>query len=126
MNSHDKYEFTQCMNSHEDEFMQCMNSHNDVNSAEYMNSHNNMNSSDYMNSHVPQCVFVLDKECDCMTDSHDELNSLYDTQECLSNSNHKIAFDYNEDTMSLAEELNLDTSKVLLSDITISSAGTQL
>jgi hypothetical protein len=38
-------------------------------------------------------------------------------------SNHKIAFDYNEDTMSLAEELTLDTSEVLLSDNTISSAG---
>ena len=83
MNSHEKYEFTQCMNSHDD-----------VNSSEYMNSHNNMNSSDYMNSHVPLCVFVPDKECNCMTDSHDKLNSLDDTQECLSNSNHEIAFDY--------------------------------
>jgi hypothetical protein len=58
-----------------------------------------------------------------MTDSHVKLNSLDDTQECLSNSNHKIAFDYDEDTMSLAEELTLDTSKVLLSDNSISSAG---
>jgi hypothetical protein len=57
-----------------------------------------------------------------MTDSHFKLNSLDDKQECLSNSNHKIAFDY-EKTMSLAEELTLDTSKVLLSDNTISSAG---
>ncbi len=38
-----------------------------------------------------------------MTDSHVKLNSLDDMQECLSNSNHKIAFDYNKDTMSLAE-----------------------
>jgi hypothetical protein len=58
-----------------------------------------------------------------MTDSHVKLNSLDDKQECLSNSNHKIAFDYNEDTMSLAEELTLDTSEVLLSDNTVSSAG---
>ncbi len=57
-----------------------------------------------------------------MTDSH-IINSLDDTQECLSNSNHKIAFDYNEDTMSLVEELTLDTLEVLLSDNTISSAG---
>ena len=76
-----------------------------------------------MNSHVPLCVFVPDKELDCMTDSHNKLNSLDDTQECLSNSNHKIAFDYDEDTMSLAEELTLDTLEVLLSDNTISSAG---
>jgi hypothetical protein len=58
-----------------------------------------------------------------MTDSHVKLNSLDDTQECLSNSNHKIAFDYNKDTMSLEEELTLDTSEVLLSNNTISSAG---
>jgi hypothetical protein len=51
-----------------------------------------MNSSDYMNSHVPLCVFVPDKELDCLTDSHIKFNSLDDTQECLSNSNHKIAF----------------------------------
>jgi hypothetical protein len=95
MNSHDKYEFTQCMNSHEEcEFMQCMNSHDDMNSSECMNLHHGMNSSDYMNSHVPLCVFVPDKECNCMTDSHVKLNSLDDTQECLSNSNHNIAFDY--------------------------------
>jgi hypothetical protein len=81
-----------------------------------------MNSSDYMNSHVPLCVFVPDKELNCLTDSHIKLNSLDDTQECLSNSNHKIAFDYNKDTMSLVEELTLDTLEVLLSNNTISSA----
>jgi hypothetical protein len=92
MNSHEEYEFTQCL-------------------------------SDCMNSHVLICVFVPDKECNCMTDSHVKLNSLDDTQECLSNSNHKIAFDYNEDTMCLAEELTLDTLEVSLSNNTISSAG---
>jgi hypothetical protein len=102
MNSHDKDEFTQCMNSHDKhEFTQCMNAHDDMNSSEYMNSHNNMNSSDCMNSHVPLCVFVPDKEPNWLTDSHIKLNSLDDMQECLSNSNHKIAFDYNKDTMSL-------------------------
>ncbi len=100
-----------------------MNSPNNMNSAEYMNSPNNMNSSDYVNSHVPLCVFVPDKELDCLTDSHIKLNSIDDMQECFSNSNHKIAFDYDEDTMSLVEELALDTSEVLLSDNTISSAG---
>ncbi len=44
-------------------------------------------------------------------------------QECLSNSNHKISFDYKKDTMSLAEELTLDTSEVSLSNNTVSSAG---
>jgi hypothetical protein len=100
-----------------------MNSHDDVNSSEYMNSHNKMNSSDYMNSHVPLCVFVPDKELNCLTDSHIKLNSLDDMQECLSNSNQKIAFDYDKDTMILVEELTLDTSEVSLSGNTISSVG---
>jgi hypothetical protein len=71
--------------------MQCMNSHDDVNSSEYMNSHIDMNSSDYINSHVPLCVFVPDKELDCLTDSHIKLN-LDDKQDCLNNSNHNVAF----------------------------------
>jgi hypothetical protein len=58
-----------------------------------------------------------------LTDCHIKFHSLDDMQECLSNSNHKIAFDYNKDTMSLVEELTLDTLEVLLSDNTISSAG---
>jgi hypothetical protein len=112
------------MNSHEEyEFMQCMNSYDDVNSSEYMNSHNDTNSLDNKNSHVPLCVFVPDKELDCLTDSHIKLYSLDGMHECLSNSNQKIAFDYNKDTMSLVEELTLDTLKVSLSDNTISSAG---
>jgi hypothetical protein len=82
------------MNSHEEYvFMQCINSHDDMNSSEYMNSHNDINSSNYMNSYVSLFVFVPDKELDCLTDSHIKLNSPDDTQECLSNSNHKIAFD---------------------------------
>jgi hypothetical protein len=60
-----------------------------------------------------------------MTDSHNKLNSLDDTQEYFSNSNYKIAFDYNEDTMSLAEELTLDTLEVSLSDNTFPLLGTQ-
>jgi hypothetical protein len=98
------------MNSHEEyEFMQCMNSHHDVNLSEYINSHDDMNSSDYMISYVPLCVFFPDKELDCLTDSHIKLNSPDDTQECLSNSNHKIPLDYDKDTVSLVEELTLDT-----------------
>jgi hypothetical protein len=92
-----------------------MNSHEEYELTQY--------SSDCMNSHAPLYVFVPDKECNCLTDSHVKLNSLDDTQECLSNSNHNIAFDFDRDTMSLAGELTLDTSEVLLSDNTISSAG---
>jgi hypothetical protein len=88
-----------------------------------------MNSSEcteYMNLLVPLCVFVPDREPDRLTDSHIKLNSLDDTQECLSNSNHKIAFEYDEDTMSLAKELTLDTSEVSLSTKLFPLLGTQL
>ena len=72
-----------------------------MNSSECMNSHNDnndMNSSDCENSYVPPGVFVPDEELDGLTNSHDKLNTLDDGQECLSNSHHKIAFDYCEDT----------------------------
>ncbi len=74
MNSHDKYEFT-CRNSHDKyEFTQCLNSHEEYEFTQC--------STDCMNSHVPLCVFVPDKELDCLTDSQIKLNSLDDTQEC--------------------------------------------
>ncbi len=63
--------------------------HNEVNSSEYINSHsddNDMTSSDYENSYVPYCVFVPDKELDGLTYSHAKLNTLVNTQECLSTS----------------------------------------
>ena len=92
------------MNSHSDvNSSDSMNSHKDMNSSEYMNSHNDnndMNSSDYENSYVPHCVFVPDKELDGLTNSNDKLNTLDNTQECSSNSHHKIAFDNDKDTVS--------------------------
>jgi hypothetical protein len=63
-----------------------------------MMSYNNMDSSDYENSYVSLCVFIPDKELDCLTSSRVKLNTLDDTQECLSNSNTNIAFDYDENT----------------------------
>jgi hypothetical protein len=44
-------------------------------------------------------------------------------QESFSNSHHKIAFDYDEDTVSLVEEPALATLKISLSDNSDSSAG---
>jgi hypothetical protein len=38
---------------------------------------------------------------DRVTDSHDKLNILDDRQECLNDSHHKIAFDYDEDTAKI-------------------------
>ncbi len=64
------------------------------------NDDNDMYPSDYDNSYVPLCVFVPDKELDGLTNSHVKLNTLDDTQECLSTSHHKIGFDYDKDTVS--------------------------
>ncbi len=58
-----------------------------------------------------------------MTDCHVKLNILVDTQEPFSHSHHKIAFDYDEDTVSLVEEPTLATSEVSPSDNSDSSAG---
>jgi hypothetical protein len=111
MNSHEEYEFIQCMNSYDRyEFLQC------TNSRDWSDKH-------CMNSHVPRCVFVPDRTTNWLTDSYIKINNLDDTQECLSISNHKIAFDYDEYTMQFAEELTLDTSEVLLSNNTLSLAG---
>ncbi len=60
--------------------------------SEEHNNDNDMNSSDWENSYVPPCVFALDEELDGLTNSHVKLNILDDTQECLNNSHHKIAF----------------------------------
>jgi hypothetical protein len=68
-----------------------------------------MDSSDYENSYIPLFIFVPDKELDCLTSSQVKLNALDNTQECLSNSHHKIAFDYDEDT-----PLNITTVKLRL------------
>jgi hypothetical protein len=62
--------------------------------SEEHNNVDDMDSSDCENSHVPPCVFVPDKELDGLTNSHVKLNTLVNTQECLSTSHHKIAFGY--------------------------------
>jgi hypothetical protein len=50
-----------------------------------------------------------------LTDSHVELEILVDAQESFKNSHHKIALDYDEDTVSLVEEPTLSTLDVSLS-----------
>ncbi len=57
-----------------------------------------------------------------MTDSHVKLDILVDTQEPLSSSHHKIAFEYNEDTVSLVVEPTLSTFDVSISNNSSSSA----
>ncbi len=78
------------------------------------------------NPYVPPCIFVPDKELDdCLTYIHVKLYILDDMQELLNNSHHKIAFDYDKDTMSLVEESTLTTSELPLSNNLIPLLGMQ-
>ncbi len=68
-------------------------------------------------------VFVPDKEPDLLTDSHVKLDTLVYTQESLSTSHHRIAFEYDEDTVSLVVDPTLSTSDISISNNSNSSAG---
>jgi hypothetical protein len=61
-----------------------------------------------------------------LTDSHVKLDILVDTQEPLTTSHHKIAFEYDEDTVSLVVDPTLSTSDISISDNSNSSAGNAL
>ncbi len=58
-----------------------------------------------------------------MADSHVKLDILVDTQEHFKDRYHKVAFDYDEHTLSLVEEPTLSTSDIPLSDNSNFSAG---
>jgi hypothetical protein len=68
-------------------------------------------------------VFVLDREPDCLTDSHVKLYTLVDTQESFSTSHHRIALEYDENTVSFVVDPTLSTLDVLISDNSNSSTG---
>jgi hypothetical protein len=72
---------------------------------------------------VPPYAFLPDRDLDFLTDSHVKLDILVDTQEPFKDSHHKVALDYDENTMSLVEEPTLSTSCISLSDNYDSSAG---
>ncbi len=63
-------------------------------------------------SSVPLFVFVPDREPDLLTDSHVKLDILVDTQEPHSTSHHKIAFEYDEDTVNLVVDPTLSRSDI--------------
>ncbi len=67
-------------------------------------------------------VFVPDRELDLLTDSHVKLDILVDTQEPLSTSHHRTAFEYDEDTVSLVVDPTLPTLDTSISDNSNSSA----
>jgi hypothetical protein len=68
-------------------------------------------------------VFVPDREPDFLADSHVKLDTLVDTQESVSISHHRIALEYDEDTVSLVVDPTLSPSDMLISDNFNSSTG---
>jgi hypothetical protein len=58
-----------------------------------------------------------------LTDSHVKLDILVDSQEPLNTSHHKIAFEYDEDTVNLVIVQTLFTFDMSISDNSNSSAG---
>ncbi len=68
-------------------------------------------------------VFVPDRELDFLTNSHVKLDTLVDTQEFFSTSHHRIALEYDEDTVSLVVDPTLSTSDISIFDNSDSSTG---
>ncbi len=68
-------------------------------------------------------VFVPDREPDLLTDSHVKQDTLVDTQESFSTSHHRIAFEYDEDTVNLVVDPTLSTLDISISNNSNSSAG---
>jgi hypothetical protein len=68
------------------------------------------------NSCVPPYVFIPDRELDFLIDDNVKLDILVDTQESFKDSDHKVALDHDEDTMSLMEVPTLSTLDISLSD----------
>ncbi len=58
-----------------------------------------------------------------MTDSHVKLDIPVDTQEPFSTNHHRIAFEYDEDTVSLVVDPTLSRSNISIFDNSNSSAG---
>jgi hypothetical protein len=68
-------------------------------------------------------VFVPDREPDRLTDSHVNLDTLVDTQKCFSTSHHRIALEYDKDTVSLVVDSVIFTLDILIADNSHSSTG---
>jgi hypothetical protein len=67
-------------------------------------------------------VFAPDRE-HFLTDSYVVPETLVDTQEPLSTSHHRIAFEYDENTVSLLVDPTLSTSDTSISNNSDSSPG---
>ncbi len=69
------------------------------------------------------CFDSYDMNLDRVTDSHVKLNILDDMQEWVNNSHHKIALEYDEDTVSLVVDPTLSTLDISVSNNSDSSTG---
>ncbi len=75
---------------------------------------------------VPLYICVPDREPALLTDSHNKLDILVDTQELLNTSHHRIGFEYDEDTVSLVVDPTLSTSDTSISNNSDFSTGNVL
>ncbi len=75
---------------------------------------------------MPLCVCVPDREPALLTDSHNKLDILVDTQELLNTSYHRIGLEYDEDTVSLVVDPTLSTLDISISDNSNLSTGNSL
>jgi hypothetical protein len=73
--------------------------------------------------HVSHLMSLFQQGTRLLNDSHIKLDILIDMQELFKDSHHKLALDYDEDTVSLMEEPTLSTLDISLSDNSDSSAG---
>jgi hypothetical protein len=58
-----------------------------------------------------------------MTDSHVKVDTLVATQETFSTSHHRIALEYDEDSVSIVVDPTLSTSDISISNNSDSSTG---
>ncbi len=72
---------------------------------------------------ILSCSNSYDMNLDKVTDSHVKLNILDDMQECLTNSHHRIALEYDEGTVSLVVDPTLSTLEISVSNNSDSSTG---
>jgi hypothetical protein len=68
-------------------------------------------------------VIVPGRELDFLTNSHVKLDTLVDTQESFSTSYHRIALEYDKDSVSLVVVSTLSTSDISISNNSNSSTG---
>jgi hypothetical protein len=68
-------------------------------------------------------VFVPNRKPDLLTNSDVKLNTLVDTQKSFSTSHHRIALEYDKDTVSLVVDPTLSTSDIAISNNSDSSTG---